>query len=321
MKKYLLPNEGTFFKANLHSHSTFSDGQYKPEELKKLYKDKGYSVLSLTDHNVIVPHNDLSDESFIFITGIEININNDRVWPYYVTYHLNFYSKDKNRDKFFEFENKYDYKVVNDLIKKANKENFLVQYNHPRWSYQTASDFVNLEGLWGFEVYNHGCEIDMMDGYGEYEYETYCRLNVDKLSSFPAVVATDDNHNYNKGEHNPRSDSFGGWSMIKAKSLSYENIIEAMENGYLYASTGPEIKVLYIENNIVHIETSPCCCIAMLTDSRNTFYQRSNNDDLTFLDIPLFETAKSFRIEVWNTKKEKAFTKSYKIDNFTKINS
>ena len=27
MKRYLLPDEGQFYKANLHSHSTFSDRQ------------------------------------------------------------------------------------------------------------------------------------------------------------------------------------------------------------------------------------------------------------------------------------------------------
>ncbi len=38
MKKYLLPHEGNFYKANLHSHSTISDGNKTPEELKKIYE-------------------------------------------------------------------------------------------------------------------------------------------------------------------------------------------------------------------------------------------------------------------------------------------
>lgn len=313
MKKYLLPKDGTFFKANLHTHSTISDGQYTPSELKELYKNKGYSILSLTDHDLFINHKDLTDDSFLFISGVEFGTNKDNVpWPSYTTYHLNFFAKDKNRDKFFDFEISYDYNVINELIKKANNEGFFVQYNHPRWSYQTINDFGHLEGLWGFEVYNHGCEIDMNDGYGDYEYESYCRLNVDKLNEFPLPSATDDNHNYNKGDDNPRNDSFGGFDMIKATSLTYENIIDAMEKGHMYASTGPEIKVLYIENNIIHIETSPCSAIFMLTENRNTYYKRSNNDDITSLDIPLYETSKSFRIEVVNSKRQKAFTRTYK---------
>ena len=39
------------FKANLHSHSTLSDGKLSPAELKKIYKEHGYSVLAVTDHD------------------------------------------------------------------------------------------------------------------------------------------------------------------------------------------------------------------------------------------------------------------------------
>ena len=34
MKKYLLPKDGTFYKANLHCHTTLSDGHLTPEEIK-----------------------------------------------------------------------------------------------------------------------------------------------------------------------------------------------------------------------------------------------------------------------------------------------
>lgn len=37
MKKYLIPNEGKFYKANLHMHTTVSDGKMTPEEVKEEY--------------------------------------------------------------------------------------------------------------------------------------------------------------------------------------------------------------------------------------------------------------------------------------------
>ena len=37
--------------ANLHSHSTHSDGVYTPEELVKVAYDEGYKALALTDHD------------------------------------------------------------------------------------------------------------------------------------------------------------------------------------------------------------------------------------------------------------------------------
>ena len=37
MRKYLLPNDGSFYKANLHCHSTVSDGVLTPNEIKEKY--------------------------------------------------------------------------------------------------------------------------------------------------------------------------------------------------------------------------------------------------------------------------------------------
>lgn len=44
MRKYLLPKDGNFYKSNLHVHSVISDGAKTPEEVKKNYMDRGYSV-------------------------------------------------------------------------------------------------------------------------------------------------------------------------------------------------------------------------------------------------------------------------------------
>ena len=76
MRKYLLPNTGNHYKANLHVHTTVSDGQMTPEEIKKIYMEKGYSIVAFTDHEVMVPHPDLTDDNFLAITSTEICVNN-----------------------------------------------------------------------------------------------------------------------------------------------------------------------------------------------------------------------------------------------------
>ena len=38
MIKYTLEREGNYYRGNLHTHSTVSDGGLTPEELKELYK-------------------------------------------------------------------------------------------------------------------------------------------------------------------------------------------------------------------------------------------------------------------------------------------
>ena len=45
MRKDLLPRDRQFYKANLHCHSTVSDGKFTPEELKKQYMDLRFQMV------------------------------------------------------------------------------------------------------------------------------------------------------------------------------------------------------------------------------------------------------------------------------------
>ena len=69
MKEYLLPPGGRFYKANLHAHTTVSDGLMTPLELKEAYRKEGYSVVAFTDHDVMVDHSELSDGEFLALRG------------------------------------------------------------------------------------------------------------------------------------------------------------------------------------------------------------------------------------------------------------
>ena len=50
-EKISTAQRGKFYKANLHAHSTQSDGRQTPEELKARYKENGYSIFALSDHD------------------------------------------------------------------------------------------------------------------------------------------------------------------------------------------------------------------------------------------------------------------------------
>jgi hypothetical protein len=73
MRKYLLPEKGKFYKVNMHSHSTLSDGRQTPEELKEAYLKKGYSAIAFTEHGELHDLNHLTDENFIAIKSYEID--------------------------------------------------------------------------------------------------------------------------------------------------------------------------------------------------------------------------------------------------------
>ncbi len=325
VKQYLLPKDGNFYKANLHAHSTVSDGRYTPEQIKELYRAKGYHIVAFSDHNTLVPHSELKSEAFLPLTATEIDLHipvskfTDTCHGSHIPlYHINLFSKDENRTALPSYVCDYGVSYAQDLITAA-LDGFLVQLNHPRWSYQTAKDYFPLEHLWSLEVYNHTSEQTMLDGWGDYEYESLCRAFYNDGKSLPVATAGDDNHNVYLTD-DPRSDSFGGWTMIKAQSLDYKSIITAMENKDLYATTGPEITELYLDTqNNVHVKCSPAHAVALLTDNREYARVLSFDDDITEAVLPLSEKVPPnwFRIEVISTMRNrqcKALTRAYQMN-------
>lgn len=266
MKKYLLPEKGQFYKANLHMHTTVSDGKISPEQTKKDYMDQGYSVVAFTDHEVIVAHEDLTDENFVAITSVEFSIGKGDGLPWDFggqrCYHFNLYAKDPKNvissvfseryiwasqtkpfvtDEMRKYDDKRQYtqEYMNDAIRRANEEGFLVSYNHPVWSLQNYADYCDLQGLWGIEIYNTGC---VRGGFPD-TVQPLDDLLKKGRQVFP--LATDDSHTL--------FDRFGGWTMIKAEKLDYKTIMDALEKGDFYASTGPQIEELYLEDGVLTV--------------------------------------------------------------------
>ncbi len=277
MKKFLFPENGNQYKANLHCHSTCSDGHFTPEELKKRYVEKGYSIIAFTDHEVFYNHNDLTDDKFLALNASEISVEApmDENGFYKVT-HLGVIAKDKENqkatcfhpgylwyfsddivDKFVskklyfgsgEYNRVYSVDGINDMIKTAKNDGFLVIYNHIGWSRESVATVSQLENLDGFEIYNHTSYLEGKDNYDIPIYDDLLWLG---RRYFP--VAGDDNHN----RPDYPDDSFGGMTYIIAPELKYESVISALENGNCYSSLGPQIKNLWYEDGKYHIETSP----------------------------------------------------------------
>lgn len=288
MKKYLLPKNGSFYKANLHCHSTVSDGRWTPEEIKKNYKEAGYSVVAYTDHSAFVLHNELTDESFLAMNGYELDFGEKRLDPSSTkstkTCHVCFVSLDKNKktqrlfykNKFIDehidevcldgerdyLDREYSSEYISDIIRQGREDNFFVTYNHPIWSLETRDEYCNYHGMHAMEVVNYGCVALGYDDRNGNIYDEMLR-NGEKIF----CIATDDNHNIYPMT-DPKCDSFGGFTMIKAEKLTYEDISAALLNGDFYSSEGPEIKELYFEDGKIYIETSAAAKIIMNPENR-----------------------------------------------------
>lgn len=329
--KILIDKNKNFYKGNMHCHSTLSDGTFTPEELKKMYKEKGYSFLAITDHEHVNNNSYLDDEEFITITSAEyaikefpkestlVNMNmkvchlniyakkqdND----YSVCYNsvLDHYSKGDRRESIkkdeTDYERIYGKDGINDLVKRINEAGFFVAYNHPRWSLENYRDYGGYEGLWGVEIFNTSCNRG-----GIYEYN----INVldDFLRDGKRVFATsgDDNHN------GRIDDSFGTFVMVNTESLSYDNIISGLLKGEFYTSTGPLIEELFVENDEVTIKCSPAERIALSTKGRRVGVAFDENGNLTEAKFSIRESDEYFRIDVIDKCGKRANTQAYFIN-------
>ena len=296
MKQFLIPQEGQFFKANLHCHSTISDGALTPAEMKAAYQKRGYSVICYTDHDILVPHPELTEDGFLALYGVEYAVTENtggeevpfdrrktchiclialdpdytvqpcfnRSWYYD---HLEDKSVVRYDKSLPEYVYTYTPECINDIIQTARDKGYFVTYNHPAWSLEGYQIYSQYHGMHAMEICNYGC---IMEGYHDYNPEVYDEMlrNGEKIF----CIATDDNHNGYPMD-SPYCDSFGGFTMIKAEKLDYHTITDALLKGNFYASQGPEIYSLYVENNKIHIRTSDAKRIVFTTGIRHGFCQ------------------------------------------------
>lgn len=340
MRKYLLPKDGSFYKANLHCHSTFSDGKKTPAELKQMYMDEGYSVVAFSDHNIFVCHNnELTDENFVALNATEINLcetdENGTVLPFLdkKSVHLGLIAKDPSNRKhplyhrtkygpndrvkdivnqeFYEededFERSFTTECVNAAIKKAKDRGFFVIYNHPTWSLNGYEHYSTYEGMDAMEMFNYH---NYVVGYPEYNPRVYDDLLRQNKRIF--CVSADDNHNGTQ-------DSFGGFIMIKADKLEYKAITKALENGDFYASFGPIIKDIWYEDKKICIDCEDAARVQFNTAITLAYSVKAKDGvPVTHAEFPLDPTYGYVRITVVGKNGMKANTNTFFLDELMK---
>ncbi len=353
MKKYLLSKEGNFYKANLHCHTTISDGKLSPEQVKELYKSKGYSIVAYTDHDVLVAHPELNDDNFLALNGLEVEIRDgmltdkDRVVGGYYdknkqrlkVCHIcfvalspeNLLTVGYNRENYIYYNNRnyrnkvvfdeskadrlryYTPECINEIIKDGVDNGFFVTYNHPAWSMEDYRDYIAYNGMHAMEICNYSCFIS---GYEDYSPKIYD----DMLRSGKRIycIGADDNHNKYPATDR-RSDSGGAYTVIKADKLDYKSVANSLINGNFYASQGPEIYELYYEDGKIYIKTSVADRIYLNAGARRhegIFDQDGNG--VTSAEFSVKETDGYVRFTVVDKFGKHANTNAYFIDELIK---
>ncbi len=347
MKKYLLPAEVNWYRANMHCHTTVSDGHFSPQEVKEAYKKMGYSIVAYSDHELIRDHSDLSDEDFLAITASEFSID-DTVdsftipgqdtadeWTAKKVIHIGVYSKDPHGtfhpatdntlfDRWWraqgrdigeiacdDFHREYTSDSINEMIKRLNDSGFLVQLNHPNWSLNDMNDYLNLKGLWSLEILNYATEKETGAEYCPYIYDHMVRMGNYGLF----CTMGDDNHN----PDGSLEQSFGGSTFIGAERLEYGEIINALECGSFYCASGknpPKINALYVEDNVIKIDCTPATDIFVTGLGRSYCHQPTLGQEITHAEFKLEPKDIMFRVTVRDKFGNNAHTHYYNANEF-----
>lgn len=129
--------------------------------------------------------------------------------------------------------------------------------NHPNFYYAiTVEDMIALKGERFFEVYNgHPLVHNEGDSLHSGTEEMWDKINVAYRKRGQEIMyglATDDSHHYHMFGKT-YSNAGRGWVVVRASALTPEALIDAMETGDFYASTGVELEDLRTENNKLSI--------------------------------------------------------------------
>ncbi|MFY8145818.1 MAG: PHP domain-containing protein, partial [Rhodobacter sp.] len=240
---------GRFWRGNLHTHSTRSDGVLDPEEVCRRYRAEGYDFLALTDHFIgrygypIVDTLPFRTNSFTTILGAELHsgaMANGELWHILAV----------GLPPDFAPSHSPDFRPVEGqesgaaLAARAVAAGAFVAVAHPQWSGMTQDDARSIMAAHAVEIYNHGCAegCDRADGFGIADL----LLSEGRRLS---LIATDDAH-FSEPDH------FGGWVMVKARANEPEALLDALKAGHFYSSQGPELRDVRITADAVEVECS-----------------------------------------------------------------
>ena len=242
----------SYHKAQLHCHSTNSDGAMNPATMAQEYINRGYEIVCLTDHNYMTPANTYSQSGLVTINSEELTFDK----------HMNGWFLNHTIDA-------TGY-TPQQAIDSVRAQGGLIQFNHPviapsttfpfysDWSY-TYSQFMALQnGPDMIEVHNAG--TDLLGA--TFNMAIWDSLLMSNRKTWG--TSTDDMHDLTTGYLIPTIDI--GWVMIRLNTLSPDSVRAALLRGDFYGSNGVEISNYTVNGNTINISSTNATTIKFIGD-------------------------------------------------------
>ncbi len=286
---------GRFWRGNLHSHSTLSDGAYTPEALCQAYAEAGYDFIALTDHFMdrydypIADTRHFRTQNFTTLLGAELHagqIGNGTIWHILaVGLPLDFAASSPQESG-------------PHLAQRAMSAGAFVAVAHPNWYALSEADALSLGHVHAVEIFNGIATGDNDRG------DSWYILNVllDRGYRYFAIAA-DDTH-----RKPGQTDFCQGWVQVKAEANEPDALLAALKAGHFYASTGPEIHDLQVEaGKSITVRCSPAERIFVTGGDRQS--RRAYGDGLTEAIIDISDLNSPYlRVTVRDAQGNRAWT-------------
>jgi hypothetical protein len=287
---------GRFYRGNLHTHSTRSDGGVPPADAVRAYREQGYDFVALTDH--FLPQYDfpvtdtraLRTAAFTTLLGAELHapaLGSGERWHILAV------------GLPLDFPPTGEQERGPDLAARAAAAGAFVGIAHPAWYGLTIADAETMLGAAdAVEVYNETC-VQLNDRGDSWYLADLLLERGHRLMAY----AADDAH------FKAREDRFGGWVQVRAESLEPEALLAALKAGHYYSSQGPEIHHLAIDGNQLRLECSPARAVFVGGRGARARTAVSANGDLTTCSLDLAPFAGSYcRVTVVDQAGKRAWT-------------
>jgi hypothetical protein len=264
---------GRFYRGNLHTHSTRSDGRLPPDAVCRFYRDMGYDFLALTDHFMEQFRYPITDttpyrtDDFTTIIGAELHAPQtltDELWHILAV------------GLPLDFPRNLPDETGVQLAARALEAGAFVAAAHPAWYNLTEQDVISLGAIHAIETIN-GISADQND-----RLDSWYMLDVLLARGYRyTACATDDAHFQDR--HNDR---LRGWVWVKSETLAPEAILAALKRGEYYSSTGPQIHDLQVvRGETIRIRCSPVDSIFVTGKGARTVFKHGKGMFEAELDI------------------------------------
>ena len=248
------PATSLWFKGNTHTHTLNSDGDSTPDDVVRWYRENRYHFLVLTDHNFLTDVQALqalhgASDRFLVIRGEEVTDKFGEVPLHVNGLNLNTQVEPQGGTSIVD--------ILQRDVDAIRRASGIPHINHPyfRWA-MTADELGAVKNTSLFEIFNGHPEINMFGGGGVPGLEQAWD-SILTSGNLLYGIAVDDAHIF-KQPGNPNASGPGrGWVMVRAARLDANLIMEALERGDFYASTGVELADYVVSSHRMTVTVKP----------------------------------------------------------------